>query len=109
MKPHQTSNIAPGLLVPKLYANSVYMVLNSRFQIIGGRDTYKSSTDMSITTTMIRDIISQSAEETRPTDGTPGQVPVIVISREVFNDNHEMGQMNVSHGASCGLVELISP
>ncbi len=58
---------------------------------------------------MIRDIISQSAEETRSADGTQVQVPVVVISREVFNDNHEMGQMNVSHGASCVLVELIFP
>ncbi|PBK84782.1 hypothetical protein ARMGADRAFT_1169981 [Armillaria gallica] len=101
MIPHQTSNIAPGLLVSKLYANSVYMVLNSRFQIIGGRDTYRSSADMSITTTMIRYIISQSAEETRPADGTQGQVPMVVISREVFNDNHEMGQMNHKPRDAC--------
>ncbi len=70
----------------------IYMVLNSRFQIIGGRIPISPSTDMSITTTMIRDIISQSAEETRPADGTQGQVPVVVISREVFNDNHEMAK-----------------
>ncbi|PBK84785.1 hypothetical protein ARMGADRAFT_1088231 [Armillaria gallica] len=38
--PYQIYYITPGLLVPKLYANTVYMVLNSRFQIIGGRDTY---------------------------------------------------------------------
>ncbi len=58
--------------MPKLYANTVYMVLNSRFEIIDGRDTYRSSTDISFTTTMIRDIISQSAEDTRPADGTQG-------------------------------------
>ncbi|KAK0451656.1 hypothetical protein EV421DRAFT_2031403 [Armillaria borealis] len=81
--PDQNSYLAPGLLLPKLYANSVYMVLNSRFQIIGGRDTYKSSTDMSFSTTMIRDIISQSTEDTRPVDGTQGQVPVVVISRDI--------------------------
>ncbi|PBK84766.1 hypothetical protein ARMGADRAFT_604653 [Armillaria gallica] len=57
--PHQTFYIAPALLVPKLYANAVYMVLNSRFQITGGRDTSLCSTDMSITTTMIRDLTSQ--------------------------------------------------
>ncbi|PBK84791.1 hypothetical protein ARMGADRAFT_942876, partial [Armillaria gallica] len=62
--PYQTSYLVPGLLVPKLYANTVYMVLNSRFQIIGGRDTYMSSTDMSFSTTMIRDIISQSTGDT---------------------------------------------
>ncbi|KAK0484820.1 hypothetical protein IW261DRAFT_1458871, partial [Armillaria novae-zelandiae] len=64
--PHQSSYIALGLVLPKLYANSVYMVLNSRFRIIGGRDTYTSLTDMGITTTMIRDMISQSTEDTRP-------------------------------------------
>ncbi len=95
--------------MPKLHANAIYMVLNSRFKIIGGRDTYKSSTDISITTTMIRNIISQSTEETRPTDGTQGQVPVVVISSEVFNNNHEISQMGVSRGTSCALLELIFP
>ncbi|KAK0472971.1 hypothetical protein IW261DRAFT_1505981, partial [Armillaria novae-zelandiae] len=66
--PHQNSYMAPGLVLPKLYANSVYMVLNSRFRIIGGRDTYTSLTDVGITTTMIRDMISQSTEDTRPAD-----------------------------------------
>ncbi|PBK82335.1 hypothetical protein ARMGADRAFT_734995 [Armillaria gallica] len=93
--PHQTSYMTLGLVIPKLYANTVYMVLNSRFEIIGGRDTYKSSTDISFTTTMIRDIISQSAEDTRPADGTQGCVPVVVLSNEVFNDNYEMGQASV--------------
>ncbi|PBK84778.1 hypothetical protein ARMGADRAFT_942994, partial [Armillaria gallica] len=87
--PHQTSYIATSLLLPKLYANSIYMVLNSRFQIIGGRDTYMSSTDMSLSTMMIRDIVSQSTEDTRPADGTQGRAPVAVISNEVFHDNHE--------------------
>ncbi|PBK66293.1 hypothetical protein ARMSODRAFT_960237 [Armillaria solidipes] len=86
--PHQTSYITPGLLVPKLYANAVYMVLNSRFQIIGGRDTYMSSTDMNVPDMMARDITSQSA------DGRQGRAPVVVISTEVFNDSYEMGQMN---------------
>ncbi len=58
---------------------------------------------------MIRDIISQSAEEPQPAVGTQGQVPVVVISSEVFKDDHEMDQVNVSHGTSCALVELIFP
>ncbi|KAK0236466.1 hypothetical protein EDD85DRAFT_938229 [Armillaria nabsnona] len=100
--PHQTSYIATGLLVPKLYANSVYMVLNSRFQIIGGRDTYMSSTDMSFSTTMIRDIVSQSAEDdARPADGMQGRAPVAVLSNEVLNDNYEMGQVNDKPQDSC--------
>ncbi|KAK0459321.1 uncharacterized protein EV420DRAFT_315080 [Desarmillaria tabescens] len=83
---HQTFYATPALLMPKLYANTVYMVLNSRMRIMGGRDTYMSSTDMSITTTIIRDITSQSAEGTRPANGTEEQVSAVVISKEVFDD-----------------------
>ncbi|KAK0498689.1 hypothetical protein EDD18DRAFT_46750 [Armillaria luteobubalina] len=77
--PQQAFFITPGLLVPKLYANSIYMVLNSRLQIIGGCDIYKSSTDMSITAMMFRDIPSQSAEGTRPTEGMQGQASVVIM------------------------------
>ncbi len=87
--------------MPKLYANAVYMVLNSRFQIIGGRDTYGSSMDISITTTMIRNITS--SQDTQPADG---QVPVDITSGEVFNDTC---QMKVGRGTSCGLLELSFP
>ncbi|PBK86542.1 hypothetical protein ARMGADRAFT_530386 [Armillaria gallica] len=66
--PHQTFYTTPALIMPKLYANTIYMVLNSRIRIMGGRDTYTSSTDMSFTATMIRDITSQSIEGARPTD-----------------------------------------
>ncbi|KAK0194314.1 hypothetical protein F5146DRAFT_1119572 [Armillaria mellea] len=38
--PNQAFYMTPALIVPKLYANAVYMVLNSRIRIIGGRDTY---------------------------------------------------------------------
>ncbi|KAK0236500.1 hypothetical protein EDD85DRAFT_1011338 [Armillaria nabsnona] len=86
--PRQTFYMAPALLTPKLYTNTIYMVLNSRIRIIGGRDTYMSSTDMSFTTTMIRDIASQSGE------GMQGRVPVVTISNELFRDNYEMGQIN---------------
>ncbi|KAK0484815.1 hypothetical protein IW261DRAFT_1416722 [Armillaria novae-zelandiae] len=97
--PHQNSYMTFGVLVPKLYANTVYMVLNSRFEIIGGRDTYVSSIDRSVPTTMIRDITSQSAQGTRTPDDRQGRVSVVAISSEEFNDtSYEMGQMNVSRG-----------
>ncbi|PBK82344.1 hypothetical protein ARMGADRAFT_946688, partial [Armillaria gallica] len=83
--PHQPFRAALALLMPKLYANAVYMALNSRFKIIGGRDTYQSSMDMSITTTIIRNITSSQS-----TDVADGQV---IMSSEVFN---EMAQMNIS-------------
>ncbi|KAK0214042.1 hypothetical protein IW262DRAFT_1322193, partial [Armillaria fumosa] len=47
--PHQTFYGAIAVIVPKLYANAILVVLNSRIQIVGGRDTYASSADMSIT------------------------------------------------------------
>ncbi len=91
------------MLMPKLYTNTIYMVLNSRIRIIGGRDTYMSSTDMSITTTIIGDVTSQSG------DGMQGRAPVVTISNEAFHNNYEMGQINVSGSASCDFSELIFP
>ncbi|KAJ4483727.1 hypothetical protein J3R30DRAFT_3285255, partial [Lentinula aciculospora] len=38
----------PALIMPKLYANSVLMVLNARFKIIGGRATYISTFDAAL-------------------------------------------------------------
>ncbi|KAK0221082.1 hypothetical protein EDD85DRAFT_960605 [Armillaria nabsnona] len=100
--PHQNSYMTFGVLVPKLYANTVYMVLNSRFQIIGGRDTYMSSTDMSVQTMMISDITSHSAEDKRPADSRQGWLPVVMIASEEFNDtSYEMGQMNDKPQDSC--------
>ncbi|SJL10283.1 uncharacterized protein ARMOST_13667 [Armillaria ostoyae] len=87
--PHRYFYATPVLLMPKLYANTVYMVLNSRFQILGGRDTYMSSADMSFTTTMIRDITSQLGAGTRPVDGMQGRVTVVAIPNDV---NYGMGQ-----------------
>ncbi|SJK98154.1 uncharacterized protein ARMOST_01415 [Armillaria ostoyae] len=54
--PHELFYRTAAIIMPKLYTNTVYMVLNSRIRIMGGRDTYTSSTDMEITTTMMRDI-----------------------------------------------------
>ncbi|KAK0214040.1 hypothetical protein IW262DRAFT_1466600 [Armillaria fumosa] len=85
--PHQTFYGTTSIIIPKLYANAILMVLNSRIRIVGGRDTYTSSADMSITTTMIREITSQSTEGTQPADRMRGQVSVVAITRNVFNDN----------------------
>ncbi len=95
--------------MPKLYANTVYMVLNSRIRIMGGRDTYTSSNDLSITSTMIRDTNSQSSQGTRRTDGMQGRAPIVAITKEVFNDDFEMGRMNVSHGGSFAFIETDFP
>ncbi len=96
--------------MPKLYVNTIYMVLNSRIRIIGGRDIYMSSTDMGITSTMIRDITeSQPTEGARPKDGLQGRVSVVAITQEDFNDDHETGRKKVGHGNSRTLLRLIFP
>ncbi|PBK61345.1 hypothetical protein ARMSODRAFT_1025857 [Armillaria solidipes] len=91
--PHKTFYGTPALIMPKLYANTVYMVLNSRIRILGGRDTYTSTTDMIITTgsTMIPDTNSHSPPGT---DGRQGRASVVAITKEVFNGDCEMGRMN---------------
>ncbi|PBK87451.1 hypothetical protein ARMGADRAFT_1085475 [Armillaria gallica] len=92
--PHQTFYTPPTLLMPKLYANTIYMVLNSRIRIMGGRDTYLASTDIHITTTMVQDTNSQSTQSTHQTYGMQEQVPVCAITKEVFNNDSEMGRTN---------------
>ncbi|SJK98177.1 uncharacterized protein ARMOST_01438 [Armillaria ostoyae] len=90
--PHQTFYGTPALIMPKLYANTVYMVLNSRIRILGGRDTYMSTTDMIIPTgsTMILD----NSHSPPGTDGKQGRASVVAITKEVFSGDCEMGRMN---------------
>ncbi|KAK0241101.1 hypothetical protein EDD85DRAFT_389460 [Armillaria nabsnona] len=85
--PHQTFYVTPVLVISKLYANTIYMVLNSRIQIIGGRDVYTSSIDMEITTTMMRDTTSHSTQGAQRTT-------VVAITKEVFSSDDEMGRMD---------------
>ncbi|KAK0483077.1 hypothetical protein EDD18DRAFT_1362040 [Armillaria luteobubalina] len=85
--PHEAFYLTPALVVSKLYANTIYMVLNSRIRIMGERDTYTSSTDMEITSTMMRDITSH------PTHGTQ-RTPVVAIAAEAFRSDGEMDRMS---------------
>ncbi|PBK87013.1 hypothetical protein ARMGADRAFT_1086119 [Armillaria gallica] len=85
--PHQGFYETPSLVISKLYANAIYVVLNSRIRIMGGRDTYTSSTDTEITTTMMRDTTSHSTQGAQRT-------PVVAITKEVFSSDHEMGRMD---------------
>ncbi|KAK0226534.1 hypothetical protein IW262DRAFT_1243695, partial [Armillaria fumosa] len=41
--PHQAFYRTLAVITSKLYANTIYIVLNSRIRIMGGRDTYTSS------------------------------------------------------------------
>ncbi|PBK58837.1 hypothetical protein ARMSODRAFT_1027954 [Armillaria solidipes] len=96
--PHELFYRTAAIIMPKLYTNTVYMVLNSRIRIMGGRDTYTSSTDMEITTTMMRDITSHLTQGAQRAHGVHGQVSEgVPITRAVFSSDHEMGRMSVSH------------
>ncbi|KAK0486450.1 hypothetical protein IW261DRAFT_1559858 [Armillaria novae-zelandiae] len=92
--PGRTFYSTPVFIMPKLYANTVYMVLNSRIRIMGGRDTYTSSTDISFAADM--NTASQSARNTQSADGMQRQVavPVVAITKAEFSGDHEMGQMS---------------
>ncbi|KAK0483070.1 hypothetical protein EDD18DRAFT_1084260 [Armillaria luteobubalina] len=87
--PQRTFYMTPALIVSKLYANTIYMVLNSRIRIMGGCDTYTSSTDMEITSTMMRDIASHSTQGAQRT-------AVVAITAEEFTSD-EMGGMSISY------------
>ncbi|KAK0195999.1 hypothetical protein F5146DRAFT_313729 [Armillaria mellea] len=87
VSPHLAFSQTPALVVSKMYANTVYMVLNSRIQIMGGRNTYTSSTDMEITSTMMRDITSYSMQGAQRT-------PVVAITKEVLRSDSEMCRMS---------------
>ncbi|KAF8178214.1 hypothetical protein K438DRAFT_2180213, partial [Mycena galopus ATCC 62051] len=73
--PGKTYFITAGVLLPKLYANSMFAVLNSRFQIVGGRG-YTTSMDIMWGSSLTR------------YHGAPdsGQGPIVSIRREVFAD-----------------------
>ncbi|KAK0485578.1 hypothetical protein EDD18DRAFT_1260641 [Armillaria luteobubalina] len=91
--PHQTFYEAPAIITVELYANTVLMVLNSRIRIMGGRDIYTSDTDIVITTDMIRDMTFRSTEGTRPmAHGMQARVPVVTMTQEIFNDDHEVSR-----------------
>ncbi|KAK0241068.1 hypothetical protein EDD85DRAFT_764844, partial [Armillaria nabsnona] len=105
--PGQTFYVTPAFIISKLYANTVYMVLNSRIRIIGGRDIYTSSTDMETTTTMMGDITSHSTRGTQQRDGVQVQASVVAITKEVLSSDHEMSGMSVSHVNSHALKGLI--
>lgn len=89
--PHQTFYTTPVLILTKLYANTVYMVLNSRMRILGGRDTDTSSIDNSILTTILRDTSSQLIHDVRWPER---HALAAAVSKEVSDDECEMGPNN---------------
>ncbi|KAF7328669.1 hypothetical protein MSAN_02468500 [Mycena sanguinolenta] len=67
-----------GALLPKLYANTIFAVLNSRFQILGGRGSLSEDTTT-----------HQSVVVNIRTGGTTRTLPpaLVTITREIFPDS----------------------
>ncbi|KAK0486407.1 hypothetical protein IW261DRAFT_795431 [Armillaria novae-zelandiae] len=85
--PQKTFYVTPSMILSKMYANTIYMVLNSRIRIIGGRDPYMSSTDTEITA----GVTSHSTLHAQ-------QMPLISITKEVFSSNDEMDRIGETTG-----------
>ncbi|KAJ7309481.1 hypothetical protein DFH08DRAFT_1088243 [Mycena albidolilacea] len=80
--PDRTYYTVPAALMPKLYANSILIILNARFQIIGGRTTYASAMDVMSTPTYLRN--TETYGGTRNHGSQPSHW--VTIDREVMSD-----------------------
>ncbi|KAJ7760052.1 hypothetical protein DFH07DRAFT_918751 [Mycena maculata] len=96
----------PALLMPKLYANTILAVLNARFQIVGGRATYVSTSDF----TDIDPSSVRNGQSSTTGGGTRRTVPrittTVTINKEVCSDTGrddrvEMKVMGVSSKLGC--------
>ncbi|KAJ6543515.1 hypothetical protein DFH09DRAFT_1390601 [Mycena vulgaris] len=98
--PNRNYYLTPAALLPKLYANCILVVLNARIQIVGGRGTYTSSTDV-----ISAPIYFQNSEPDRGVsnpDSRPSHV--VTINREVFSDGdvHDHVEMKVMAASELG-------
>ncbi|KAJ7122070.1 hypothetical protein C8R44DRAFT_785593 [Mycena epipterygia] len=91
---------AVAAIVPKLYANSILVVLNARFYIVGGRETHASSFDIISVPAYLHNSGSR-ADASGTLNFNPASSHV-AIGREVFSDdnlhhNVELKRMDASH------------
>ncbi|KAJ7473454.1 hypothetical protein FB451DRAFT_292572 [Mycena latifolia] len=100
--PGRTYYTAAAAIIPKLYANSILVVLNARFQILGGRATYMSSMDLISTPTHLRNLGPGT-----DTSETPNNAR-IEITREVFSDRNSNEGIELKHMAVCVLAAALN-
>ncbi|KAJ6482578.1 hypothetical protein C8R45DRAFT_1001936 [Mycena sanguinolenta] len=74
--PGRSYFFAAGALLPKLYANAIFAVLNSRFQIVGGRGSL--SEDITSHQSVVVNIRRGGTTKSLP--------PLVAITRETFTD-----------------------
>jgi len=85
--PGKTYYTAAALITPKLYANTMLAVLNARFQILGGRATYISSSDTAniLSTIALRPgEIPISGDSDNLDVARSKTIPLVAINKEVF-------------------------
>ncbi|KAJ7290747.1 hypothetical protein C8J57DRAFT_1213386 [Mycena rebaudengoi] len=87
----------PSLIAPKPYANTILVVLNSRFQILGAHATYISTSDMTNITFLRPGETGTSGGRSNAYNKSS---PSVAINKEVFTDgngeNLEMKAIHVS-------------
>ncbi|KAF7377406.1 hypothetical protein MSAN_00162200 [Mycena sanguinolenta] len=74
--PGQPYFFAAGAVLPKLYANTIFAILNSRLQILGGRGF---SEDMTTHQSVVVNIRAGGTARTLP--------PLVTITREIYPDS----------------------
>ncbi|KAJ6530214.1 hypothetical protein B0H19DRAFT_1192500 [Mycena capillaripes] len=87
--PGKTYYATPALNMPKLYSNCIMAVFNARFQIVGGRATYRSTSDY--TDVLSAPSYAPHAQSTivGPTSrALPAGSAVVSIHKEVFSDRN---------------------
>lgn len=106
--PGRTYYVAPGLIMPKIYANSIMAVLNARFNIVGGRSTYSPGSDSTALNT-IPSCILRDSDGISSIGGCPNNVgPAIVsIRKEVFSDrdSEEPLEMKATNVRFCSRID----
>ncbi|KAF9463530.1 hypothetical protein BDZ94DRAFT_1217899 [Collybia nuda] len=76
----------PAVIMPKIYANTILVVLNARLQIVGGRSVYSSSTESTAVNSIPSSALCGSS-------GTSSVQPnakqtIVTIKKDVFTDQH---------------------
>ncbi|KAJ7136609.1 hypothetical protein C8R44DRAFT_868744 [Mycena epipterygia] len=76
--PDKAYYTVPEALIPRLYANCILVVLNPRFKIVGGRETYVSSTVFLSTPSYLRNTETHA--------DAANNTHLVTINREALSD-----------------------
>jgi len=80
-----------GISMPTLYGNTTLVVLNARFQILGGRGTFQSASD----TLSTAPIELRNPGTNGGTTSHAGHSPLVVIPRDAFSEEAASGHLQL--------------